>query len=331
MEEETYEELHPASESGGSTLKSGYPHPDNDAYMSMHGAPTPRPRPQRSHHDTSFTGEQQGNVHIMQSAGFNTGDIPEKKSAITLVRVKKAILVLAIFIFVCFLLSVGALALGLMSILQQPQVQSANAGSQGSNQTVTATGGIEDITSRVQNLEASLSLLQEMLSANTTCQVQSQLEVSFGQLQERLASLQENVTHASTAIARLQNLELSFQQLQVRVGTLQDNISSTPSAIASLSSRLDGFNEQLNTAFSAFSANDTRISAQLNAISSQLNATSTALTNVSGKVNAGVNLYRGCYMDSVSCRVVQHSSNEHWYLCSTPFLVLNATVSCVHE
>ena len=138
-------------------------------------------------------------------------------------------------------------------------------------------------------------------------------------------------THASTAITRLQNLESSFQQLQVRVGTLRDNISSTPPAIASLSSRLDGFNEQLNTAFSAFSANDTRISAQLNAISSQLNTTSTSLTNVSGKVNAGVNLYRGCHMDSVSCRVIQHPSNEHWYLCSTPFLVLNATVSCVHE
>ena len=59
----------------------------------------------------------------------------------------------------------------------------------------------------------------------------------------------------------------------------------------------------------------------------RLNATSTQLNSTVAAFNTRVNLYSGCYRHSVRCQVVQHPQNRYIYLCNTPYLPLNMTVS----
>ena len=122
--------------------------------------------------------------------------------------------------------------------------------------------------------------------------------------------------------ARMRSLEESLGQLQARF-QLQSNMSGANEiAISTLSSRVD---QQL----SAVNGSLTRQGSNINSISSQLNDTSASLASLSSRVNARVELYRGCYKDTSTCRTLPHDTNDYWYLCNTPFLPLNVTVGFI--
>ena len=126
--------------------------------------------------------------------------------------------------------------------------------------------------------------------------------------------------------ARVRILEESLDQLQARF-QLQSNMGgANETAISTLSSKVDQLGSQLSAVNGSLASQGSSVNARFNSISSQLNNTSASLASLSARVNSRVELYRGCYKDSSTCRVVQHASNAFWYLCNTPFLLLNVTV-----
>ena len=126
--------------------------------------------------------------------------------------------------------------------------------------------------------------------------------------------------------ARVRSLEESLGQLQARF-QLQSNMSGVnETAISTLSSRVDQLGSQLSAVNGSLASQESSVNARFNSISSQLNNMSASLASLSARVNARVELYRGCYKDSSTCRVVRHPRNAFWYRCYTPYLLLNVTV-----
>ena len=124
--------------------------------------------------------------------------------------------------------------------------------------------------------------------------------------------------------ARMRSLEQSLGQLQARFQLQSDMSGANETAISTLSLRVDQLGSQLIAVNSSLARQGSSVDAQFNSISSQLNDTSASLASLS---NARVELYRGCYKDSSTCRIVRHRTNAYMYVCYTPFLLLDVTVS----
>jgi hypothetical protein len=71
----------------------------------------------------------------------------------------------------------------------------------------------------------------------------------------------------------------------------------------------------------------TNLNATVGLISNQLMTTSSAVASLNSQITSRVDLFHGCYQDTASCVVNQHRQTPYWFLCLTPFLSANVTVS----
>jgi len=137
---------------------------------------------------------------------------------------------------------------------------------------------------------------------------------------------------SSAAIADLSS------QVDSEINNIQVKLDATSIATANLSVQVDLVTENIASQLVTTSGVISNLSSQveemeklhslhLNGIIEQLNSTSIAITNLSLSVYSQVDLYQDCYRDTVNCTVAAHSGTEYWYLCHTPFITVNITVS----
>lgn len=360
--DDTYQEVEASLDFQGST-KVGL---DDDTYTNVsRDFTTPLWNQQEA------AGSLQDQTFLMQ----NEASVKNLVRPCTFKRI--TILALILFLAVLFLMSAGALALGLFNFMEGSKVQDAELQAV-TNKTKLANS--KYLANRIKILEASLSQLQRRLDQQTAVISMHFMNTSatFDDLDSRMNARDEftsaRFTSALEAVADVSlKLNVSINSINNQLNDLneRDNfhsaqftstlalltslaseVNTTSSDLITLSSvvtaKIDSINTQLLTTTADISGLSSSVNASINSfrtqlaatladflslnatissISNQVISTSTAVTSLSSRLTSPVDLYHSCYQDTASCIVSQHRETPYWFLCLTPFVIANVTVS----
>ena len=147
-------------------------------------------------------------------------------------------------------------------------------------------------------------------------------------LREEVISLKGNMTHLKNLLMTVRlNISSGFQQIGRNVTSLQMRVSIVHTRNDMLRNNITSLTQKISTLKNSV----LHVYMILTSVRNDVSIVQSNISSLSYRISTNGERNRfhvsTCYKDTTSCRVQRHVRNNYWYLCVTPFMSVNVTVS----